>query len=68
MSYINYYRVVISNDFLGVSKEISAPNRYELERKVENQKRIWQEKMDRKIVKHSKEQTKSLAKRLTEND
>ena len=36
MSYINYYRVVISNDFLGVSKEISAPNRYELERKVEN--------------------------------
>lgn len=68
MSYINYYRVVISNDFLGVSKEISAPNRYELERKVENQKRIWQEQMDRKIVKHSKEQTKRQAKRLTEND
>lgn len=45
MSYRNYYRVVISNDFLGVSKEISAPNRYELERKVENQKRIWREKM-----------------------
>ena len=68
MSYINYYRVVISNDFLGVSKEISAPNRYELERKVENKKRIWQEKMDRKIVKHSKEHTKRQAKRLTEND
>ena len=68
MSYINYYRVVISNDFLGVSKEISAPNRYELERKVENKKRIWQEKMDWKIVKHSKEQTKRQAKRLTEND
>lgn len=68
MSYRNYYRVVISNDFLGVSKEISAPNRYELERKVENKKRIWQEKMDWKIVKHSKEQTKRQAKRLTEND
>ncbi len=68
MSYRNYYRVVISNDFLGVSKEISAPNRYELERKVENQKRIWQEKMEREIVKHSKEQTKRQAERLTEND
>ena len=37
----NYYRVVLSNDFLGLSKEISAPTRYELDRKVENQKRIW---------------------------
>ena len=36
----NYYRVVLSNDFLGLSKEISAPTRYELDRKVENQKRI----------------------------
>ena len=25
----NFYRCVLSNDFLGVSKEISAPNRYE---------------------------------------
>ena len=30
----NYYRVVLSNDFLGLSKEISAPNRYELDIKV----------------------------------
>ena len=42
MSNRNFYRVVLSNDFLGVSKEISAPNRYELDRRVENQKRIWQ--------------------------
>lgn len=40
----NFYRCVLSNDFLGVSKEISAPNRYEFDRKVENQKRIWEEK------------------------
>lgn len=30
MAYRNYYRVVLSNDFLGVSKEISAPTRYDL--------------------------------------
>ena len=41
MAYRNYYRVVISNDFLGISKEISAPTRRELESKIENQKRIW---------------------------
>ena len=40
MAYRNFYRVVVSNEFLGVSKEISAPTRYELDTKVENQKRI----------------------------
>ena len=68
MSYRNYYRVVISNDILGISKEISAPNRYELDRKVENQKRIWQERVDRELVKKSREQMKLQAERLTEND
>lgn len=36
----NIYRIILSNEFLGVSKEISAPNRYELNCKIENQKRI----------------------------
>ena len=43
----NYYRVILSNDFLGLSKEISAPTRYELDAKVENQKRIWDERIKR---------------------
>lgn len=68
MSNRNFYRVVLSNDFLGVSKEISAPNRYELDRKVENQRRIWQEKVNRELVKQNKEQMKNQAERLTNND
>ncbi len=51
MAYRNYYRVVLSNDFLGVSKEISAPTRYELDAKVENQKRIWDERVKKSNVK-----------------
>ena len=39
MAYRNYYRVVLSNEGVGVSKEISAPTRYELDAKVENQKK-----------------------------
>ena len=68
MSNRNFYRVVISNDFLGISKEISAPNRYELDRRVENQKRIWEERVERELVKHNKEQTKRKAERMTAND
>ena len=68
MSYRNSYRVVISNEFLGVSKEISAPDRYELDRKVENQKRIWQEKVKRELVKQNKEQMKSNAESLSLKD
>ena len=64
----NLYRVVLSNDFLGISKEISAPDRYELERKVENQKRIWQEKANREIAKQNKEMMKIQADQLTFND
>ena len=64
----NFYRVILSNDFLGVSKEISAPNRYELDRRVENQKRIWQEKVNRELVKQNKEQIKKQAEKLTLND
>lgn len=41
----NYYRKVIYNEFLGLSKELSAPTMQELDRKVENQKRIWDEKV-----------------------
>ena len=61
----NYYRVVLSNDFLGLSKEISAPNRYELDIKVENQKRIWDERVKRELVRQDKEQMKLKADRLT---
>ena len=31
----NFYRIILSNDFLVISKEISASSRYELYRKVE---------------------------------
>ena len=68
MSNRNFYRVVLSNDFLGVSKEISASNRYELDRRVENQKRIWQERVNRELVKQNKEQMKNQAEKLTNND
>lgn len=68
MAYRNYYRVIVSNDFLGVSKEISAPTRYELDRKVENQKRIWNEKIQRELTRQNKEQMKFKAERLTESD
>ena len=64
----NYYRVVLSNDFLGLSKEISAPTRYELDRKVENQKRIWNERVQRELVRQNKEQMRSKADRLTKID
>ena len=68
MAYRNYYRVVLSNDFLGVSKEISAPTRYELDAKVENQKRIWDERVKREIAKQNKEEMKRKAEQLTKND
>lgn len=41
----NYYRKVIYNEFLGLRKELRAPTMQELDRKVENQKRIWDEKV-----------------------
>lgn len=34
MAYRNFYRVVLSNEFLGISKEISAPKKYELNAKL----------------------------------
>lgn len=64
----NYYRIVLSNEFLGLSKEISAPTRSELNRKIENQERIWNEKIQREIIKHNKEEMKAKAEKLTEID
>ena len=64
----NYYRCILSNDFLGVSKEISAPTRYEFDRKVENQKRIWAEKVERELKKQNREQMKLQAEKLTSFD
>ena len=61
MAYRNFYRVVVSNEFLGVSKEISAPTRYELDTKVENQKRIWNERVKREITRQNKEEMKRKA-------
>ena len=68
MAYRNFYRVVLSNEFLGVSKEISAPTRYELDAKVENQKRIWDERVKRELAKQNKEEMKRKAEQLTKND
>ena len=68
MSYRNYYRVVLSNEFLGVSKEISAPTRYELDAKVENQKRIWNERVQRELTRQNKEEMKRKADQLTKSD
>lgn len=68
MSNRNFYRTVLYNEFLGLSREISAPTRYEFNLKVENQKRIWQEKIDRELAKQNKEQMKFNADRLTLND
>ena len=68
MAYRNYYRVVLSNEFLGVSKEISAPTRYELDAKVENQKRIWNERVQRELTRQNKEEMKRKADQLTKSD
>ena len=65
MSNRNFYRVVISSDFLGISKEISASSRYELDRRVANQRRIWQERVNRELVKQNKDQMKRKADRMT---
>ena len=68
MAYRNFYRVVVSNEFLGVSKEISAPTRYELDTKVENQKRIWNERVKREITRQNKEEMQRKAEQLTKSD
>ena len=68
MSYNNYYRTIVRNEFLGISKEISAPSRYELDIKVENQKRIWNERVQRELAKQNKEQMKLKAEQLTKSD
>ena len=41
---------------------------YELDRKVENQKRIWDEKVQRELVRQNKEQMKAKAEKLTKID
>lgn len=64
----NFYRVVLTNDFLGVSKEISAPNRYELDVKIENQQRIWQDRVQRELSRQNKEEMKRKAEKLTRSD
>ena len=64
----NYYRMVVTNEYLGLSKEITAPSRYELDIKVNNQMRIWDEKAQRAIDKENKEQMKAEAERLTKVD
>lgn len=51
----NNYRVVLTNDFLGASKELSAQTRYELNKKIENQQRIWNDKIHRELVRQDKE-------------
>ena len=67
MSY-NYYRAVLTNDYLGISKEISAPTRAELERRIEYQKRVWEDKANREMARENKEQMKVKAEKMTESD
>ena len=64
----NNYRVVLRNEFLGLSKEISAPTRNELNVKIENQQRIWSEKMQREINRQNKEEMKLKAEKLSNMD
>ena len=64
----NYYRVVLSNDYLGLTKEISAPTRNELSIKIENQERIWNEKIQREKIKQNREEMKAKAEELTKID
>ena len=59
MAYRNYYRVVLSNDYLGVSKEISASTRNELNMKIANQERIWNERIQRELNRQNKEEMKT---------
>ena len=68
MAYKNMYRVVLSNDYLGVSKEISASTRQELDMKLVNQKRIWTEKIQRDMERQNKEEMKKKAELLTSLD
>lgn len=68
MSYRNYYRVEVSDEFLGVSKILSASTRWELEQKIENQRRIWDEKTKREVLKQNKEQLKLKADKMTKQD
>ena len=68
MAYKNNYRVVLTNDFLGLSKELSAPTRHELNIKIENQKRIWNEKINRELTKQNKEEMKLKAEQISNMD
>lgn len=68
MAYRNSYRVELSNDFLGLTKEISAPTRAELNSRIANQERIWNEKIQREINKQNKEEMKGKAEQLTNMD
>ena len=61
----NYYRGELYDEFLGISKVITAPTRYEYDRKVENQKRIWAERRVRELKKQNKEEMKIQAEKLT---
>lgn len=64
----NNYRVVLTNDFLGASKELSAPTMYELNKKIENQKRIWNDKIHKELVRQDKEEMKLKAEQLSDMD
>lgn len=68
MAYGYPYRAEISNSYLGVSKVITAPTRYELDRKIANQNRIWAEKQVREMVRQDKESKRRKADMLTKDD
>ncbi len=59
-----WYSVTLSNSYLGVSKEIKAQTKWELDLKVKEQERKWQEqsarRMEKELVQDMKQQAEQL--------
>ncbi len=68
MAYQNYYSIVITNDYTGETKVLRGTTRSELQAKMENQYRIWNERERREQLRRSKEANSTKAKNLTISD
>ena len=58
------YRTYISNEYLGVSKEIKAQTKWELDLKIEEQKKKWAEQSTRRLNQEKAENLKQNAERM----
>ncbi len=63
----NYFRATMTSN-RGDIKIITAASRYELDMKIANQKRIWEEKDKRDQAKKNREEMKALAAKQTDID